>query len=48
MELIEQIKKYAESIPAEIKERRGIYKLEFVLAERKSFLSRQKIQYIEN
>lgn len=47
MELIDQIKKYAGNLPAEIKENRGIYELEQVVAERKPLLSltTDKLEY---
>lgn len=45
MTLIEQIIDYAKSIPAEIKEKKGIYTLQFTVAERKAFLSKQKLDY---
>jgi len=45
MALIEEIKKIAAGIPAELKEHKGIHTLEFVVAERKAFLSKQKLTY---
>lgn len=45
MALIEEIKKIAAEIPAEIKEDDGVYELEFLVAERKAFLSSKKLTY---
>jgi hypothetical protein len=43
--LPEIIKQFVLTIPAEFKENRGIYEFGFVVSERKSFLSRQKLEY---
>lgn len=45
MGLIEQIKAYAGGIPAQVKEKRGLYTIQFTVAERKAFLSKQKLEY---
>ena len=45
MELLQGIQAYAQSIPAELKEKNGIQELSFTVAERKTFLSRQKLTY---
>ena len=45
MQLIEQIKSYALSIPAEMTEKKGLYRIQFTVAERKAFLSKQKLEY---
>ncbi|HSW57561.1 MAG TPA: hypothetical protein VLH15_04115 [Dehalococcoidales bacterium] len=45
MTLIEEIKNFAAGLPAEIKESKGLYDLSMVIAERKSFLNRQKLEY---
>ena len=45
MELIDQIKKYVESLPAEFKENRGVYEFKQVVAERKVLLSKQRLEY---
>jgi hypothetical protein len=46
MQISEDIKKFAQSIPsAELKENKGVFELGFVLAERKAFLSKQKLEY---
>lgn len=45
MTLLESIQQYAGSIPAELKESRGLYDLSFTVAERKVFLSRQRLEY---
>lgn len=43
--LIDEIEKIARQIPAELKERKGIHSLEFVIAERKVMLSKKKLTY---
>jgi len=45
MDLIEEIRKIAEGIPAQLKEDREGIRLEWVVAERKSLLSKQKLVY---
>ena len=45
MSLIEQIKQYAATIPANLKEKKGSGEINFVVAERKAFLSKQKLTY---
>lgn len=45
MNLLEKVKKIANEISAELKEEKGKYILEFVVAERKSFLSKKKLSY---
>jgi hypothetical protein len=45
MNLIEAIQTYAGSIPAKVEEKKGIYSLTFTVAERKTFLSKQKLIY---
>jgi len=42
---IERVRDYAKTIPAELKEKKGVYSLEFTVAERKVFLSRKKLAY---
>lgn len=44
--LIDELKKVAAAIPAELKEKKGLYTLESVIAERKAFLSKKKLMYI--
>ena len=46
MSLLSEIQNYAKTIPAEIKESKGIYELTATVAERKAFLSTQKLQYL--
>lgn len=46
MALIEDIRGMASSIGAELKEKKGAYTLTLVVAERKAFLSRKKLEYI--
>ncbi len=45
MTLLENIQTYASSLPAELKESRGLYDFFFTVAERKVFLSRQRLEY---
>ena len=45
MDLLQSIKAYAKSIPAELKEKRGSCDLSFTVAERKALLSKQKLTY---
>ena len=45
MTLIDKCKEYAASIPAEFKEKKGSCELNFVVAERKAFLSKEKLTY---
>ena len=43
--LIEEIKKIAEAIPAELKEDKGLFTLEYPVGERTVLLSKQKFVY---
>lgn len=43
--LADDLKTYAKSIPADLKEKKGVYTLEFTVAERKVFLSKKKLTY---
>ena len=43
--LTQKLKEYARTIPADLKEKKGVYTLEFTVAERKVFLSRKKLTY---
>jgi hypothetical protein len=43
--LMEEIAKLAATIPAALQEKRGLYTIEFVIAERKAFLSKKKLTY---
>jgi len=45
MALLDEIKMFAGGIPAEIKEKKGLCELTFVVAERKAFLSKEKLTY---
>ena len=45
MNLLQAIQTYAESLPAKVEEKKGIYCLTFTVAERKTFLSKQKLIY---
>jgi len=46
MNLLEEIKKFTQSIPANLEEKDGVYTISFILAERKTFLTRKKLEYI--
>jgi hypothetical protein len=46
MTLLLAIQEFAKTIPADIKELKGIQELTFTVAERKAFLSTQKLQYV--
>ena len=46
MPLLSESQNYAKSIHAEIKESKGIYDLMIIIAERKAFLSTQKLHYV--
>lgn len=43
--LAKQIEEFASAIPAAIEEKRGLYSIEFVVAERKAFLSKKRLTY---
>jgi hypothetical protein len=43
--LIDEIRKIAEKIPAELKEKKGLCSMEFTVAERKVLLSKKKLTY---
>ena len=45
MALQDDLAAYAKSIPADLKEKKGVYTLEFTVAERKAFLSKKKLTY---
>jgi hypothetical protein len=44
--LIDEIRKITQSIPAELKEKKGLYSFEFTVAERKALLSKKKLSYL--
>jgi hypothetical protein len=46
MNILEEIKKIGQEISAEVTEEKGIYKMEALIAERKAFLSKKKLEYI--
>ena len=46
MSLISEIQNYVRTLPAEIKESKGVCELTVTVAERKAFLSTQKLQYL--
>jgi len=43
--LIDEIRKIIEKIPAELKEKKGHFSVEFTVAERKAILSKKKLTY---
>ncbi|MBN1152712.1 MAG: ribonucleoside-triphosphate reductase [Dehalococcoidia bacterium] len=45
MTLRDELVACAGTIPAELKEKKGVYSLEFTVAERKAFLSKKKLTY---
>lgn len=45
MDLLQSLQSYAKSIPADFKEKKGSCDLSFKVAERKAFLSKQKLTY---
>ncbi len=46
MTLLSAIQEYAKSIQAEVKESKGVQELTILVAERKAFLSSQRLQYV--
>jgi cobyric acid synthase len=46
MDLLEKIKKSIASLPAKLKENKGIFTVEKIIAQRKAFLTSQKLVYI--
>lgn len=46
MNFLEEIEKFTQSIPANLEKQDGIYVISFVIAERKAFLTRKKLEYI--
>ncbi|MGC8777364.1 MAG: hypothetical protein ACP5Q4_01625 [Candidatus Caldatribacteriaceae bacterium] len=46
MSIKEKIQKFAQELSGVLKERKGLYELVIPIAERKAFLSRQKLEYI--
>jgi hypothetical protein len=42
---VDKIKEFLERIPATLKEKRGVYSVEFTVAERGTFLSKKKLTY---
>jgi len=45
MALRDELTAYAKGIPADLKEKKGVYTLEFTVAERKALLSKKKLTY---
>lgn len=46
MRAIEDIKTLADGVSAELKEKKGVWTMKAVIAERKAFLSKKKLEYI--
>ncbi|MHB8793454.1 MAG: hypothetical protein ACYC6O_08985 [Thermoleophilia bacterium] len=46
MSTMEGIKELADNISAELKEKKGVWTMKAVIAERKAFLSKKKLEYI--
>jgi hypothetical protein len=46
MSLIDQINQYADELGGDISEKKGVHKIEILIAERKAFLSKKKLRYI--
>ena len=46
MSLMAEIQSYTRTIPADLKESKGVYELTILVAERKAFLSSQKLVYL--
>lgn len=46
MALTDDIKGMAASVGAELKEKKGVYTLRLVVAERKAFMSKKKLEYV--
>ena len=44
--ILDEIKKLAQSLGIDVEEKKGIYTLKVVVAERKAFLSQKKLEYI--
>ena len=42
---VDEIERFLERIPATLKEKRGVYSVEFTVAERKTFLSKKRLTY---
>jgi len=45
MSITEELKNVVSGIPAKINEKKGVYEFEVQLAERKAFLTKQKLIY---
>jgi hypothetical protein len=46
MSLLDEIINYASTIQAELTEKKGVHGLSLIIAERKAFLTKKKLQYI--
>ncbi len=46
MSLLQDISSFIKSLPAEVEEKKGVYRFSCVVAERKAFLSRRKLEYL--
>lgn len=45
MSIQEEIRQFVQSISGELQEKKGLYEISLLLAERKAFLARQKLEY---
>ena len=43
--LIDEIRKIVDKIPAELKEKKGLFSIDYIVAERKSWLNKKKLTY---
>ncbi len=46
MSLIDKITAYSDELGADLSDKKGVYKVEKLIAERKAFLSKKKLRYI--
>ena len=45
MSLVDKVSEFAKSLSGDLKENKGVYTLDLTIAERKAFLSKQKLTY---
>ncbi|MEW6187930.1 MAG: hypothetical protein AB1585_19585 [Thermodesulfobacteriota bacterium] len=46
MALLDEVKQLVSTLPAELTEKKGVYTFSFIIAERKGFLTKKRLQYI--
>ncbi|MCX6728256.1 MAG: hypothetical protein NTV39_00585 [Candidatus Saccharibacteria bacterium] len=46
MSLIDKVSTYSDELRADLSDKKGVYKVELLIAERKAFLSKKKLRYI--